>query len=81
MENGYFAVPVQVAGSVSGDIQYVYSAKAALALLKANWREQGSAKHRDAIRACQASIRGEKPSEEARALFVEAADEARILVE
>lgn len=80
MENGYFAMPVQVASSVSGDIQYIYSAKSALELLTTNWRERGSAKHQQAIRACQAAIRGEKPSEEARAIFAEAADEARILV-
>jgi hypothetical protein len=80
MENDYFAVPVQVASSVSGDIQYIYSAKSALELLTTNWREQGSVKHREAIRACQAVIRGEKPSEEARAVFAQAAAEARILI-
>ena len=79
MENGYFSAPVSVALGVSGDIQYIYSAKAALDLLKSNWREQGSVKHLAAIRACQAAIRGEKPAEQARIAFTEAADEARVL--
>ena len=81
MNMGWFSKPVPVAEGVIGDIRYVSSASSALGLLTGHWREQGTAKHKAAIRACQFAMHGDMSAENARTAFSEAADEARILVD
>lgn len=81
MSEGWFSKPVQVGVGVVGDIRNVSSARQADELLVHHWPDSGTLKHRYAHRSCLGAMRGDGTPEEARAAFVEAAREARILVE
>ncbi len=81
MNEGWFSKPVPVAEGIAGDIRYVSSARQAMNMLNGSWREQGTAQHREAMRACQRAINGEASSEIAMTTFADAAKEARVLAE
>ncbi|RVA55963.1 DUF982 domain-containing protein [Mesorhizobium sp. M7A.F.Ca.US.001.01.1.1] len=72
--------PLSVATAISGDIRNLTNAREAFDLLNDKWRNEGSAKHRSALRACQQALNGNVPAEIARDAFIEAAREARMLV-
>jgi hypothetical protein len=81
MNEGWFSKPVPVSEGIAGDIRHVSSARQAIAMLNGSWREQGSSKHRAALRACQGAVNGDLSAEIARIAFVDAAEEARVLAE
>ncbi|MBS3647343.1 DUF982 domain-containing protein [Pseudaminobacter sp. 19-2017] len=81
MNAGWFSKPVAVAVGIIGDVRNISSASEAAALLQSNWREQGSAKQQAALRACLAAMYAGASPEKARAAFLEAAEEARVLAE
>jgi hypothetical protein len=81
MSEGWFTKPVSVAVGITGDAHYIMSARQAAALLTEHWPAKGTPKHRDALVACQDAQHGAKSADAARASFVEAALEARVLIE
>ncbi len=81
MHEGWFAEPVAVSVGIVGDIHHVSSARQAVALLTQHWPDAGTPKHRAARLACLAAVNGDRPPDTARTAFVEAAREARILVD
>lgn len=81
MNEGWFAKPVSVAIGITGEVHYVSSARQAADILARHWPEEGTAKYRDARRACLDVLNGAKAPDVAREAFVDAAREARILVE
>ena len=81
MSEGWFTKPVPVAVGVIGDARNIMSARQAADLLAEHWPTKGSPKHRDALVACQDAQHGLKSADAARAIFVEAALEARVLIE
>ncbi len=81
MHEGWFAEPVAVSVGIVGDIHHISSARQAVALLTQHWPGAGTPKHRAARQACLAAVQGDKLPEAARAAFLEAAREARILVD
>jgi hypothetical protein len=80
MNDGWFSASVPISVGIVGDIQHVLSARQAVNLLNGNWREQGSTKHRAALRECLGAMNGDTSAGVARRAFVEAAREARVLV-
>ncbi|CAM5376898.1 hypothetical protein ATER59S_01670 [Aquamicrobium terrae] len=81
MHEGWFAEPVAITVGIVGDIHHISSARQAAALLTQHWPDAGTPKYRAARQACLAAVHGEKPPDVARAAFIEAAREARILVD
>jgi hypothetical protein len=81
MNEGWFSKVVPVAVGVLGDIRHVSNARQANDLLANHWPGAGTRKHLDAKRACLAAVNGMTTVEDARETFVEAAREARILIE
>lgn len=80
MTEGWFSKPVPVSVGIIGDVRHVSSARQAVDLLTGNWRDEGSIKHRAAKRECLAAMNGHAASETARQAFIEAAREARVLI-
>ncbi|RUX76631.1 DUF982 domain-containing protein [Mesorhizobium sp. M7A.F.Ca.US.006.04.2.1] len=80
MYEAWFSKPVAVATGISGDIRNLTNAREAFDLLNDKWRNEGSAKHRSTLRACQQALNGNVPADIARDAFIEAAREARMLV-
>lgn len=80
MTDGWFSRPVSVAVGIAGDIYSIENARDAMKLLTGNWREQSSVRYRLAKRACQGAVSGEMHADIARQAFVDAAAEARVLV-
>ena len=76
-----FKEPVQIAIGIAGDIRYVMNVRQAVDALQTNWPVEGSATYRNALLMCQKALHGNNDPDLARAAFVEAAREARILVE
>lgn len=81
MNEGWFAKPISVAIGIVGEVHNVSSARQAADVLAHHWPGEGTAKYRDARRACQEVLNGEKSPDVAREAFVDAAREARILIE
>jgi len=81
MFEGWFTKPVAIAVGIIGDIHNILSARQALAALEGHWPDAGAPKFSEARRLCQRVISGGTPADSAREAFVEAAREARILVE
>ena len=81
MTTVWFSKPVSIAAGISGHVVHIENAAEAAAMLAKNWPQAGSLKQRIAWRACSAAIHGEATPDAARAAFVAAAEEARILVE
>jgi len=81
MYEAWFSKPVAIASGISGDIHNLLNAQQAADVLANNWREAGSEKHRSALRACRQAVSGGISADVAREVFVEAAREARVLVE
>lgn len=81
MSDGWFSTSVPISVGITGQVQHVLSARQAVDVLNRNWREVGSAKHKAALRACLAAMNADASSEVARQAFIEAAREARVLVE
>jgi hypothetical protein len=81
MVTTWFSKPVSIAEGISGHVVHVENAAEAAAMLTKSWPRDGSAKQKAAWRACAAAMRGEAAPDTARVAFVEAAEEARILVE
>ncbi|PLP56421.1 DUF982 domain-containing protein [Mesorhizobium loti] len=81
MNEGWFSKVVPVATGILGDIRHISNARQAIDLLTNHWPDAGTRKHLDAKRASQAVINGSASGDTAREAFVEAAREARILVE
>jgi hypothetical protein len=81
MSDGWFTKPVSVAVGVIGDARYIMSARQAADLLVEHWPAKGTPKHRNALIACQEAQHGLKSADAAREAFVEAALEARVLIE
>jgi Protein of unknown function (DUF982) len=81
MVEGWFNKPVSVAVGLMGDARYIMSAHQAAVLLAEHWPTSGTPKHRSALVACQEAQHGLKSADAARASFVEAALEARVLIE
>lgn len=81
MSEGWFSKTVQVAVGVLGDVRHISNARQAADLLINHWPDAGTPKYRDARRDCLAVINGTAPVEAAWRSFVEAAREARVLVE
>lgn len=80
MHEGWFSEPVAVSVGIVGDIHHVSSARQAVALLTQHWPGAGSEKHKAARQICMAAVIGDRPPAAARAAFLEAAREARILI-
>jgi hypothetical protein len=76
----WFSKPVSVAVGIAGTTRYIENAQEALTLLTDNWRSKGSDKHRAATHACQAAMLGDTSPDKAREAFVDAAEEARVLI-
>ncbi|KQZ87087.1 hypothetical protein ASD64_06465 [Mesorhizobium sp. Root157] len=81
MDDGWFSQPVTVSVGIFGEMRHISNARQAVDLLSTHWPVEGSAKHRDARRACLDALRGARPVKAAREIFVEAAREAHILIE
>ncbi|MBZ9708574.1 DUF982 domain-containing protein [Mesorhizobium sp. ESP7-2] len=81
MYDAWFSKPVSVSTGISGDIRNLSNAQEAIELLVNHWRNEGSQKHRTALRACRQAVMGGIPADLARNAFVEAAREAHVLVE
>ena len=81
MSEGWFTKPVSVAVGITGHARYVMSARQAPALLAEHWPAKGTPKHRDALVACRDAQHGSKSADMARARFVEAALQARVLID
>ncbi|TPK37790.1 DUF982 domain-containing protein [Mesorhizobium sp. B2-5-3] len=81
MYNTWFSKAVPVSTGVTGDVRNLSNAEQALDLLTNHWRDAGSIKHKAALRACRQAMNGGVSADTARDAFVEAAREARILVE
>ncbi|ANN62025.1 hypothetical protein BFX40_29530 [Mesorhizobium sp. SEMIA 3007] len=81
MYDAWFSKPISVATGISGDIRNLTNARQAFDLLNEHWRDGGSDKHRSAKRACQQALNGSVSADVARDAFIDAAREARILVE
>jgi hypothetical protein len=81
MDDGWFSQPVTVSIGIFGEMRHISNARQAVDLLTNHWPIEGSAKHRDARRACLDVLHGAKPPKAAHDIFVEAAREAHILVE
>lgn len=81
MSEGWFSKPVPIAVGIVGDIHTVMSASQALMALNGRWPDAGAPKSSEARRLCQRVISGGVPADKAREAFVEAAREARILVQ
>ncbi|WP_348639828.1 DUF982 domain-containing protein [Mesorhizobium sp. M7D.F.Ca.US.005.01.1.1] len=81
MYDAWFSSPISVATGISGDIRNLTNARQAFDLLNDHWRSGGSDKHRSAKRACQQALNGSVPADVARDAFIDAAREARILLE
>jgi hypothetical protein len=81
MSDGWFAKPISVSVGFAGAVRNVSSARQAIDLLNNHWPDAGTEKHRHAHHACLEVLNGLKKPEVAREAFVEAAREARILVE
>jgi hypothetical protein len=81
MDNGWFSQPVTISVGIFGEMRHISNARQAADLLTNHWPAEGSAKHRDARRACLDVLHGTRPAGSAREIFVEAAREAHILIE
>ena len=81
MSQSWFSKPVQVSVGLTGDIRIVENTDEAVDLLANHWRRGGSPKHQAALLDCRRATNGVIPAEIARQSFVEAAREARVLVE
>ncbi|MCZ8548260.1 DUF982 domain-containing protein [Mesorhizobium qingshengii] len=81
MYDAWFSKPISVATGISGDIRNLTNARQAFDLLNDHWRDGGNDKHRSAKRACQQALNGSVSADVARDAFIDAAREARILVE
>lgn len=81
MYKAWFSKPVPVSTGIAGGIRNLSNAEQAVELLTNHWRDGGSVKHQAALRACRQAMNGGISADIARDAFVEAAREARILVE
>lgn len=81
MASSWFTKPVQVSVGVTGGIRIVETPDEAVELLVNHWRQGGSQKHQVALLDCRRAKAGDIATEIARQSFVEAAREARVLVE
>lgn len=81
MQTAWFSKPVVVSVGVTGATRNLSNTQQAIELLTTHWRDAGSLKHQSALRACRRAASGDMSSDVAREAFVEAAREARILVE
>lgn len=81
MYDAWFSKPISVATGISGDIRNLINARQALDLLNDHWRGGENDRYRSAKRACQQALNGSVPADVARDAFIDAAREARILVE
>ncbi|MEZ2329546.1 DUF982 domain-containing protein [Mesorhizobium sp. RCC_202] len=78
---GWFSKPVEVAVGLTGSIRHISNAEQAVALLTGQWRDAGSTQHGAALRACRRAISGDVAADDARRAFIDAAREARMLVD
>ncbi len=81
MTEGWFSKPVRIAIGVFGDEHNVSSARQALHALDSLWPDPGAPKFREARHFCLRALNGDDNAEHARGCFIEAAREARVLVE
>jgi hypothetical protein len=81
MTEAWFSKPVRIAIGVFGDERNVSSARQALQVLDSRWPDAGAPKYREARHFCQRAVNGDDNAEHARDCFVEAARQARVLVE
>jgi hypothetical protein len=81
MTLSWFSKPVQVSVGISGDIRIIENTGEAVDLLAHHWRHGGSPKHQAALLDCRRAMNGGVSAEIARQSFVEAAREARVLIE
>ena len=81
MTEGWFTKPVRIAIGVFGDEHNVLSARQALRVLDDRWPDAGAPKFKEARHFCQRAVNGDALAEHAHASFIEAAREARVLVE
>ncbi len=81
MSPSWFSKPVQVSTGITGGIRIVENTDEAVDLLANHWRHGGSPKHQAALLDCRRAANGSIPADIARQSFVEAAREARVLVE
>ena len=81
MYEAWFSRPVSIATGISGEIRNLSNASQAVDLLTKHWRNEGSPRHRLALRACRQATNGGISADVARDAFIEAAREAHMLVE
>lgn len=81
MVQGWFSKPVEIAVGLAGSIRHISNAEQAVELLTGQWSDAGSALHGTALRACRRAISGDVAADNARDAFVDAAREARMLVD
>ena len=81
MTPSWFSKPVQVSVGLTGGIRSVENPDEAIELLANHWRNGGSQKHQAALLDCRRAKSGAISVDVARQSFVEAAREARMLVE
>jgi hypothetical protein len=81
MSDGWFSKSISISTGAAGAVRNVSSARQAIDVLDHHWPHAGSEKHRKAHHACLEAINELKKPEVAREAFVEAAREARILIE
>jgi len=81
MSPSWFSKPVQVSTGITGGIRIVENTDEAVDLLANHWRHGGSPTHLAALLDCRRAANGSIPADIARQSFVEAAREARVLVE
>jgi hypothetical protein len=81
MRSSWFSKPVQVSVGLTGGIRSIENPDEAIDLLANHWRNGGSQKHQAALLDCRRAKSGTIPADVARQSFVEAAREARVLVE
>lgn len=80
-KEGWFSKPVQISVGIFGDVRNVLSARQAVDMLTNHWHGGGTPKHREARHACLRAANGEGSVDTARESFIQAAREARILIE
>jgi hypothetical protein len=81
MSDGWFAKSITVSIGAAGAVRNISNARQAIDLLDHHWPNAGTEKHRKAHYACLEALNELKRPEVAREAFVEAAREARILIE
>jgi len=81
MLEGWFSKPVQIAVRYRRRRASRYQRAQAVDMLTHHWPTSGTPTYNDARRACLSAVNGNGPADTARESLVEAAREARVLIE